>query len=169
MDNKKDRIMKETLSHFADPKYSRKAWNSVAWKILNSPAAKPGVQYDKDENQTENSRIENYSYEKLAADLEAIDGSVGKETREPTELDMILACQIQHARHNTNSAAFIRDTVGAKPIDETKLQAEVSNTYEHLSDEELELLKKLREEKAAAALSAENNVTIPYKEANDEQ
>lgn len=146
MGNKEDRMLKETLSHFADPRYSRKAWGSVAWKILNAPAAKPGVVLDKNGEETLDSRIANYSYKQLSEDLAAIEHADG-EHREPTELDMILACQIQHARHNTNAATFIRDTVGAKPVDESKLQAEITNSYETLSDEELELLAKLREGK----------------------
>lgn len=146
MGNKEDRMLKETLSHFADPRYARKAWGSVAWKILNAPAAKPGVVLDKNGEETLDSRIANYSYKQLSEDLAAIERADG-EHREPTELDMILACQIQHARHNTNAATFIRDTVGAKPVDESKVQAEVTNTYETLSDEELELLAQLREGK----------------------
>lgn len=146
MGNKEDRMLKETLSHFADPRYSRKAWGSVAWKILNAPAARPGVVLDKNGEETLDSRIANYSYKQLSEDLAAIESADG-EHREPTELDMILACQIQHARHNTNAATFIRDTVGAKPVDESKLQAEVTNNYETLSDEELELLAQLREGK----------------------
>lgn len=146
MTNKEDRMLKETLSHFADPRYSRKAWNSVAWKILNSPAARPATRLDKNGEETSESKIEAYSYQKLAQDLAAIENATG-DTREPTELDMILACQIQHARHNTTAATFVRDTVGAKPVDESKVQAEVTNTYEHLTDEELELLRQLREEK----------------------
>lgn len=153
MSNKEDRMLKETLSHFADPRYSRKAWNSVAWKILNSPAARPGVTLDKNGEETADSKIEQYSYQKLAKDLAAIEQATG-ETREPTELDMILACQIQHARHNVNAATFVRDTVGAKPVDETKVQAEVTNTYEQLTDEELELLRQLREEKLATGREA---------------
>lgn len=147
MGNKEDRMLKETLSHFADPRYARKAWGSVAWKILNAPAARPGTVLDKNGEETLDSRIANYSYKQLSEDLAAIEKATGAEHREPTELDMILACQIQHARHNTNAATFIRDTVGAKPVDESKLQAEVTNSYETLSDEELELLAKLREGK----------------------
>lgn len=146
MGNKEDRMLKETLSHFADPRYSRKAWGSVAWKILNAPAARPGTVLDKNGEETLDSRIANYSYKQLSEDLAAIERADG-EHREPTELDMILACQIQHARHNTNAATFIRDTVGAKPVDESKLQAEITNSYETLSDEELELLAQLREGK----------------------
>ena len=38
--------------------------------------------------------------------------------------------------------------MGAKPVDESKVAATVSNPYEDLSDEELELLAKHREEQA---------------------
>lgn len=43
--------------------------------------------------------------------------------------------------HNTAAAAFIRDTSGGKPLDESKIDQTIVNTYEQLSDEELEALQ----------------------------
>lgn len=143
MSNKQEREQKEMQNLFCDPKFSRQAWKSVGAAILNNPAIKPCKSYDKDGNETLASMIEGYSYGKLKEDIY----NLVKENREPTELEMILQCQIVKARFDTSAAAFVRDTVGAKPVDESKIDAQVNNPYESLSDEELELLAKAREEK----------------------
>ena len=64
-----------------------------------------------------------------------------------------MACQARHAMHNTAAAAFIRDTSGGKPLDESKIDQTVVNTYEQLSDEELEALAAFRASKQAAPSS----------------
>ena len=136
MSNKRTREQKELENLFADPKYSRQAWKAVGQAILASPAVKPTPFYDKDGNETFNSTLERYSYDALKRDLDQL----GKESREPTELEMILSCQAVKARCDTAAATFIRDTLGAKPVDETKLDATVNNPYESLTDEELAIL-----------------------------
>ena len=137
---------KEMLNVFGDPKFSRQAWRSVGAAILRNPCTKPIGQYDKDGNETLASQIERYSYNRLSEDLRTLNS----ENREPTELEMILHCQIVRARYDTAAAVFVRDTLGARPIDETKLDANVSNQFEQLSDEELELLAEHRKQLAAA-------------------
>ena len=147
MSNALDRIKKEMSNVFADPKFARHAWKSVGQAILNNPAIVPVKQYDKDGNETLGSNIESYSYLKLQKDIQQL----GEQNRAPTELEMIMQCQIVKARYDTAAATFVRDTLGAKPVDETKLDAQVNNPYEQLSDEELELIAKLREEKLKEA------------------
>ena len=142
-----DRTTKEMMSLFKDPKFSRQAWKSVGMAILQNPARKAPIQTDKDGEQTLQSAIEQYSYNKLAADIKAL----GEEDRAPTELEMILQCQIVRARFDTSAATFVRDTLGAKPVDESKVDAQVHNPYESLSDEELELIDKIRKAKAIEA------------------
>lgn len=137
------RTTKEMQSLFSDPKYYRQAWKAVGNAILQNPATRAPVQVDKDGNTTLQSDIERYCWDKLSNDLKAL----GETDRCPTELEMILACQAMRARFDTSAAVFIRDTLGAKPIDETKLDAQVSNPYESLSDEELEMIAKAREAK----------------------
>lgn len=136
MSNRKTREQKELENLFADPKYCRQAWKAVGQAILMSPAVKPITQTDKDGNETFNSTLERYTYGALKRDIDEL----GKENREPTELEMILSCQAIKARYDTSAAVFIRDTVGAKPVDETKLDAQVNNPYESLTDEELAIL-----------------------------
>lgn len=147
MSNKNEREQKEMENLFKDPKFARKAWQHVGIAIANSPASKPFVTHDKEGNPTLQSDIESYSYNQLHKDLE----SLGKESREPTELEMIMKCQMIRARYDTSAAVFVRDTLGAKPVDETKLDAKMTNPYESLTDEELEMLAAMREKKAKEA------------------
>lgn len=136
-----ERKEKEMKSLFDDKKFSRQAWRSVGQAILQNPARKLAPEYNKDGEETLNSMIQSYSYNKLYDDIHKL----GQEDREPTELEMILQCQIVKARTDTSAAVFVRDTLGAKPVDETKLDAQLSNPYEQLTDEELELLAAHRE------------------------
>lgn len=145
--NRRERELKEAKNVFADPKYMRNAWKSVGQAILQNPAIKPLDITDKEGNPTLASEIERYSYDKLVRDLDCIKNG---EKRAPTELEMIMQCQMIKARFDTNAAVFIRDTLGAKPVDESKMDMSVHNPYEDLSDEELELLAKHREAKQLA-------------------
>lgn len=155
--NKNIREMKEMQNLFADPKFARQAWKAVGISIAMQPAVKPAIIVDKDGNETTNSKIEQYSYNKLLNDIKQL----GKENREPTELEMILACQMVKARTDTAAATFIRDTLGAKPVDESKVDAQLSNPYEQLTDEELEMLQREREKKALEASKEQ----LPYSSA----
>lgn len=135
------RTRKEMESLFKDPKAIRTVWKNVGAAILRNPAVKPVPVYDKDGSRTLQSLLEDYSYQQLSQDLKTL----GQEAREPTELEMILMCQIVKARSDTSAAIFVRDTLGAKPVDESKIDHNV-NQFESLSDDELEMLAKYREE-----------------------
>ena len=145
MSNKQDRENKELQNCIKDPRYARQFWRSVGIAIANRPAVLTPTTLDKDGNETMQSIIENYSYNKLKQDIERM---THDKNTEPTEIEMIMQCQMVRARCDTAAATFIRDTMGAKPVDESKVAATVSNPYEDLSDEELELLAKHREEQA---------------------
>lgn len=143
--NKSDRERKEMLTLFTNPKTSREAWRNVGAAILQNPARLRPETCDKYGNPDLNSLIEQYSYNKLKKDIDTL----GDKDREPTELEMIIMCQAVKARTDTQAATFIRDIMGAKPVDESKIDANVSaNQYEQLSDEELELLAAHRAQKA---------------------
>ena len=161
MSNKDIRERKELENLFADPKYYRQAWKAIGNAILLQPATKPIVRTDKNGEETVDSQIETYSYDKLSKDIKEL----GKEDRQPTELEMILHCQIAKARTDTQAAIFVRDTLGAKPVDESKVDAQINNPYEQLSDEELEMLQEMRERKTKEQLEAtkqiESDTTIP--------
>ena len=144
--NKDLRELKETMNVFSDPRTQREAWRSLGIKLLNNPATKAPEQLDKDGNPTLASSIEQYTYRQLVNDIKRSE----QPDREPTEIEMILACQMVKARFDTQAAIFVRDTLGAKPIDESKMDATLSaNQYEQLTDEELELLAAHRAQKAA--------------------
>lgn len=145
MQNRKSRARKEIENLFKDPRFVRKAWQSIGMAVLQRPALPPVPIVDKDGNDTYDSLVERYTYDKLAADLNTIAEGVV-----PSEIEMIMGCQAVHARHNTTAAAFIRDTSGGKPLDESKIDQTVVNTYEQLSDEELEALAAFRASKQAA-------------------
>ena len=145
MSNKELREKNEIMNLFKDPKFSRQAWRSIGIAILQNPASKPHlIDHDKNGDPTIAEQIENYSYQELTRDIKTL----GEEDRPPTELEMIMKCQIMKARFDTNAAIFIRDTLGAKPVDESKIDAQVNNPYESLTDEELDMLIKHREQKA---------------------
>lgn len=143
------RTEKEMISLFKDPKFQRQAWRSVGMAILQNPAVRAPEQLDKNGEETLQSAIERYSYDKLSRDIKTL----GEQDRAPTELEMIMQCQIMRARFDTSAAIFVRDTLGAKPVDESKIDAQVSNPYEQLSDEELELLEKHRQQALLADVS----------------
>ena len=144
--NKDLRELKETMNVFSDPRTQREAWRSLGIKLLNNPATKAPEQLDKDGNPTLASSIEQYTYRQLVNDIKRSE----QPDREPTEIEMILACQMVKARVDTQAAIFVRDTLGAKPVDESKMDATLSaNQYEQLTDEELELLAAHRAKKAA--------------------
>jgi hypothetical protein len=157
MSNKEDRISKEMSNLFKDPKYCRQAWSAVGQAILQNPAVRLPEDYDKNGNETLRSIADRYCYKKLKEDIEEIAKQQGEEPRAVTELEMILGCQIAKARWDTSAATFIRDTLGAKPIDETKVDQTVTNNeYAGLTDEELELLAKHRASKAVIEQPCDN-------------
>lgn len=140
--NKSYRELLETRNVFADPAYCREAWKSVGTAILLSPAI--GCIGDID---SKDGAIESYTYRKLTEELKALG-------RQPTELEMIFHCQAARARFDTSAAVFVRDTVGAKPIDESKVTVGRSQ-YEEMSDDELEALLRYRNSKATYTVEAE--------------
>lgn len=160
MQNKKTRVRKEMQNLFSDPRFARKAWQAVGQAVLQRPAIQPQAFLDKDGNETLDSLVERYTYQQLAADVDAAGNSY-----EPTVIEMIMACQARHAMHNTAAAAFIRDTSGGKPLDESKIDQTVVNTYEQLSDEELEALAAFR---ASRSTSTSPEPTAPETSCNTE-
>lgn len=143
-DNKSKRLKSEGYGIFGNPSVAREAWRSIGQAILQNPAAKPIPMYDKDGQQTLASSVEQMSYEQLMRSVKDIQTG---QSRAPTELEMIMGCQIHRARYDTQAAIFVRDTMGAKPIDESKAAVTVQNEYEHLTDEELEELAAIRASK----------------------
>lgn len=168
--NERDELNLEEQSFNKYMKDPRTFWQSVGFAILQRPAQKPVQQLNRDGEETENSKIESMTYETLKDNLKTINEDVDG-TREPTEIEMIIACQAQHARHSTPAATFIRDTMGAKPVDRQNIEAQVSD-YSQLSDEELNMLVEYRANKAKkeneSCAPSDTQPTIVDMEDNDE-
>ena len=137
----------EAINLLDNPKYVRQMWRSVGNAIAQRPATEPVLVVDKDGNLVYDSMVEKYSYDALMDDIHLL---ADTERTAPTMLEMILACQMVHARHNPAAATFVRDTVGAKPVDESKIETTV-NQFEQLTDDELEALMAYREQRDANA------------------
>ena len=146
--NKEYRELCEMQNLFKDPMYIRQAWRNVGNAILRNPASLPVITYDSKGAKTMDSMIQEYTYNKLHSDLREI--ANGDVAREPTELEMILACQAIKARTDTSAAVFMRDTLGAKPVDESKVE-QTTSIFEGLTDEELELIAAVRASRAPGA------------------
>lgn len=147
-ENKKIRDTREFEALYRDPKYARLAWSDNVAKSYFRPAIKPLLLYDKDGNLTPSAMIEQNAYNAVVEELklQGLD-------RLPTEGEVMERCQAYYARHNAAAYTARRDSLGAKPIDETKINATVSNPYGDMTDEELQVmvdaLEKYREEQKA--------------------
>ena len=129
---------------FKSPKKAREVWRNVALAIALRPAAKPVVQTDKNGDETFESRVQRYTYDTLANDIDKL----GDPDAGPTEIEMILSCQAVMARTNPSAFTAFVDRAGGKPVDESKVDAQVTNPYTELTDDELEMLVAYRAKKA---------------------
>ena len=157
MSNKEERERKEIDNLLKDPKMYRKVWQSIGRLIAQRPATVLPTIVDKDGNETLPSMLSNYGYKSLKHDIV----SLTRDDGEPPELEMILACQMIKARTDTQAATFIRDTLGAKPVDESKAEVLTGNMFEQLSDDELEALAAYRQSKMCPDGAANDNIVEP--------
>lgn len=154
--NKQMREQREFETLFKNPKHARAMWAQNVIDRYAKPALEPIAIYDKDGNLTPTSQIEQAVWNHLTHELEA----AGLD-RLPTEGEMMEACQQYYARHNASSYTARRDSMGAKPIDETKQNVSVSNPLENLTDDELFVMQEALEShrKEQARLLAEAKKT----------
>lgn len=141
----RDRREFETL--FRNPKHARGMWSQNVINRYCKPAMEPVPVVDKDGNLSPASQVEIAVWKHLQEEIKA-----NGEDRYPTEGEMMEACQQYYARHNAASYTARRDSMGAKPIDETKQSVSVNNPLEGLSDEELLVMQKALEEYQAKQL-----------------
>ena len=139
--NKQIREQREFETMFKNPRHARSMWAEKVIERYAKPALEPIKVYDKDGNLTPTSQIEHAVWNHLKRELEETGSS-----RLPTEGEMMEACQQYYARHNASSYTARRDSMGAKPVDETKQNVSVNNPLEDLSDEELLVMQKALEE-----------------------
>jgi len=141
LSNKQIREQREFETLFKNPKHARAMWSQSVIDRYAKSALEPVKIYDKDGNLTPTSQIEVAVWNHLKAELEA-----AGQDRLPTEGEMMEACQQYYSRHNASSYVARRDSMGAKPIDETKQSVQVNNPLEGLSDEELAVMQKALDE-----------------------
>lgn len=145
LSTKQLREQREFETLFKNPKHARGMWSQTVINRYCKPAMRPIQILDKDGIPTSTSQIELAVWNHLLEEIRATGSD-----RLPTEGEMMEACQQYYSRHNANSYVARRDSMGAKPIDETKQQVSVNNPLEGLSDEELivmqQALEKYRDE-----------------------
>ena len=139
--NKQIREQREFETMFKNPKHARTTWANAVLDRYAKPALPPIPILDRDGNLTPTSQIEAAVWNHLKAELEA-----AGQDRLPSEGEMMEACQQYYSRHNASSYVARRDSMGAKPVDETKQQVSVGNPFEDFSDEELLVMQKALEE-----------------------
>jgi hypothetical protein len=139
--NKQLRDQREFETLFKNPKHARAQWATNVINRYSRPAMEPILVYDKDGNLTQTSQIEKAVWAHLIAELEA-----SGQSRPPSEGEMMEACQQYYSRHNASAYVARRDSMGAKPVDETKQNVSVNNPLEDLSDEELLVMQKALDE-----------------------
>ena len=129
---------------FKSPKKAREVWRNIALAVALRPASKPIVQFDKNGDETFESQVQRYTYDTLANDVDKL----GDPDAGPTEIEMILSCQAVMARTNPSAFTAFVDRAGGKPIDESKVDAQVTNPFSDLTDDELEMLIAYREQRS---------------------
>lgn len=139
--NKEIRDQREFETMFKNPKHARAMWSQNVIDRYVKPAMKPIPIYDKDGNLTATSQIEQAVWDHLVDEIRTMGSD-----RLPSEGEMMEACQQYYSRHNASSYTARRDSMGAKPIDETKQQISAYNPLEDLSDDELLVMQKALEE-----------------------
>ena len=139
--NKQMRDQREFETLFKNPKHARAMWSEKVIDRYAATALPPVPIYDSKGTLTEESQLEQAVWQHLLNELKA-QGS----TRLPTEGEMMEACQQYYARHNAAAYVARRDSMGAKPMDETKQQVSVNNPLSDFSDDELRAMQKALED-----------------------
>lgn len=148
--NAQERIAMEQAGMYADPKYSRKAAQVTTQLSLYAPmSSKPKPLYRT--IRTKDGEYEEETYDSILAS-QAWDELVARLGRNPTKWELINETRSLAAVYDTQSATFIRDTAGFKPVDETKSEQNIKvSPIREYTEEELEQIiadeRKKREEK----------------------
>lgn len=139
--NKQIREQREFETLFKNPKHARAMWSQQVIDRWAKPAMEPIMVYDSKGNLTEDSQIQLAIWDQLKKELEA----QGLD-RLPTDGEMMEACQAYYSRSNTGTYVARRDSMGAKPVDESKQTISNINPLENLTDEQLEVMQKALED-----------------------
>lgn len=134
------RESREFQTLFRNPKHARSMWAQTVYDRYCRPAMKPILVVDKEGNVLPQSQVELEVWNSLQEEFKAAGLN-----RLPTDGEMMEACQAYYSRHNSASYVARRDSMGAKPVDETKLTQVQENPLQGLSDEELLVLQEALE------------------------
>lgn len=139
--NKQIREQREFETLFKNPKHARAMWSQQVVDRWAKPAMEPIPIYDARGVLTEESQLQIGIWNQLKKELEeqGID-------RLPTDGEMMEATQAYLSRTNTAAYVARRDSMGAKPVDESKQTVTNANPLENLTDEELEVMQKALED-----------------------
>lgn len=157
MTNKQLREQREFETLYKNPKHARSMWAQKVFDRWSAPATPPCIIVDKDGNITPQSQIEQHVWNTLLKELKA----QGLD-RLPTNGEMTEACQDYYSRHNSAAYTARRDSMGAKPVDESKQEHTTSNPLEGMTDEELLVMQKALQE-------YRNKNKIEYKEVKEDE
>jgi len=139
MATKREREVLEFKSLYADERYAKKAWKQLIGVSLEDEGKMLPQSIDpKTGEPTFQSQVDEMAYHNVKRRLE----KCGLD-REPQQVELIVECNILRSRFNDATLNVIMERTAGKVKDEVSV---VSNDFEHLSDEELELLAKYREE-----------------------
>lgn len=139
---KGEREKREYKSLFTDERYAKKAWKEFIGSSLEAPGKALPPQYDKNEQPTRDSEIDVMAYNNVKARLQA----QGLD-REPMQAELIVEAAVIRARFQDSTFNVLLERTAGKVKDEITVN---KSPYEDLSDEELDMLIKFREEKEKA-------------------
>lgn len=135
---KAERELNEYKSLYTDKRYAEKAFKSIINDSLQASASPLPVMYDKNGNELPQSTLDRQAYQNVKQRLLA----QGLE-REPQQAEMMIENAILRARFDNSTFNTMLERTMGKVKDELVVSA---NEYETMTDEELELLAKHREE-----------------------
>ena len=136
---KTEREEREYRSLFKDERFAKKAWKEFIGDSLQGTGKQLPMQIDpKTGEPTFTSLLDQTAYLSVKDRLRerGID-------REPMQAELIVECNVLRARFNDTTFNTILERTAGKVKEEISVQ---QNEFESLTDEELELLAKYREE-----------------------
>lgn len=145
---KAERELCEYKSTFTDKRYAEKAFKSIINDSLQASAGPLPVMYDKQGNELPQSTLDRQAYQNVKQRLlaQGLD-------REPQQAEMMIENAILRSRFDNSTFNTMLERTMGKVKDELVVSA---NEYETMTDEELELLAKHREQQKLLAQNEPN-------------
>ena len=139
-----ERQSAELAAILGNEKLAKNAARSLALRTLYTPMERPVARYfvtkDGTQVQTEESVKEQEAWDRCKQVLQV----TGNKDNNPTMWDVMNNGQAFSGITNASNYSAVRDTAGLKPIDETKLTLIPDNPYANMTDEELQVAKRVQ-------------------------